>query len=221
MTVEPRGISPFQRSGPAGLARGLCLGGLLVLLLGCYTDRTNTISRTTRMRQIEAERAGADRVQRELGILRQLAEDARDSIDVAKTRSVQASAQLRAVLAELDLQLVRLKAAEEDLAASRQRAAAIAEELQPQRELQAELDRKQQRHRELSAQLAAIEPQLAAVERQLAERQAALQPKLDELEQQLAKLAKVEAAIAAAQAAAGALVVPAKVTPAAPEQPKK
>ena len=220
MTASLRGNSPFRpRRAP--------LGRLLVLLLllpglgGCLSDRENTISRTARIREIEGERVIADRVQRELAVLRQIADDGRDSIADAKARSIQVSSELRAVLAQLDHQLVTLRAAEQDLAAAKERAGVIQQELQPLRELEGQLAERQRRQQELAAQLAALEPQVVAAERAVAEKQAELQPKVQALQEQLTALGKLEQAIAAAQAAAGAVAPPA-VPPAAPaEQPAK
>ncbi len=221
MTVRLRGISPFpgssKRRPPRARVRSgfLVVLGLVASLGGCLSDRENTISRTARMREIEAERVVADRVQRELTILRQLTEDNRDSIAEAKARSIATSSELRAVLAELHHQLGRLQAAEKDLEAARQRAAAIDQELVPLRALEGRITERDQRLQDLAAQLAALDQQVAAAEQQLSARQAELQPKVQALQQQLAAIAKLEQAIAAAMAAAS-VVSPAAQPPVQP-----
>ncbi len=195
---------------------------LLALPAGCLSDRTNTLSRTARMRELEAERVLTERRQRELQILRQLAQDIEGSIQDAKRRSIAASAQLRAVMVELDRQLGQLAAAEQDLAAARQRAAAIAQELQPVRELEALLARREADRAAVAAKLAALEPELAKAEQALAAKTAELAPKLAALQLQLEAVAKVEAALTAAQAAAaaaGGVLAPAAQPPqAGPEK---
>ncbi|MCA8964036.1 MAG: hypothetical protein H6838_16645 [Planctomycetes bacterium] len=224
MTVRLRGISPFP--GPArGRAAGararpwlLLAAAALPGLAGCLSDRSNTISRTARMREIEAERVVADRVQRELAILRQLTEDNRESIADAKAQSIATSSELRAVIAALNHQLDQLRAAEQDLEAAKKRAAAIEAELAPVRALEGQIAERDKRRQELAAQLAALEAQVAAAEQQLGARQAELQPKLQALQQQQAAMDKLAQAIAAAQAAAGAM---APAAPPVPEPAKK
>lgn len=196
--------------------------GVLVLTAGCLPERHNTLYRTARMREVETERLAAERAERELVVLRQRAADARQQIGAATERSIVASAELRAVLVQLEHQLAVLGAAEQDLAAARQRAEAIGQELQPLRALEGSLQDVAQRQQALQAQLAAAEAELATRQQDVAARQAQLATQLQAVQQQRAALEPVEAALRAAQAAAQALVPPPAAPPASdPSAAKK
>ncbi|MFM1874237.1 MAG: hypothetical protein RL398_3659 [Planctomycetota bacterium] len=225
MVASPCGKSAFPRRLATVVLVGLA--SAVASLGGCLPDRENSLLRTARMREIDQERLAAERAQRELQILRQLGDDARSSIADAKARSVAASAELRAVLAQLERELGVLRAGEQDLAAAKQRAAEIEQQLVPLRQMEGQLAGVAEKQQALAAQLAAAEADLQGREKALAERQAQLAPQIAGVQAQLDALAKVDEALKAAQAAAAALAppppaaAPAPTPPAAAEPAKK
>lgn len=214
-------------ANPSVAQRSAAALAALLLLAGCLAERENTISRTARMREIQAAQGLRERQRRELDLLRQTTEDAQGQIHAANARAIASAAELRAVLADLEFRIGQLRKAEQDLQVAQQRGAAIEQELAPLRALEQRLADLDTARKVATEHAAVLGKEVEAAEQALGAQQATLEPRLAKLREQLAAVAaasqaitQAEAAVAAAQAA---LAPPPPAQPAAakPDAPKK
>jgi DNA repair exonuclease SbcCD ATPase subunit len=200
--------------------------GAFAILGGCEYDRETSLARHARWRDVDDERLGRTRAQRELEIVRRETDEAIAAIGKAKVTAVERAAELRAVLADLDHQLTLLRAAEQDLVAAKTRATEIEKEMVPLRALETTVKQQQERLIVLQEQSAALATSVAAAEQALQQKQAELQPRLTALQAQLAATHQVASAVQAAEQALGEaakVLPPAKPAEAPPagQPPKK
>src|SRR5262245_60789521 len=196
------GASTIPTSRPAaarilrvrGAAASFVLLALLLplLLLGCATDRETTLSRTARGREAGAARAERERQQRELALLRETSAETLAAIAEANAESVRRSAELRAVLDELQHQISVQQRAEQDLDEAKARGVAIEKELQPLRQLEQTLRDQERLRAEASARVASLQAEVETALRAVEQKQAELQPKLAALQQQVESMKQLE-----------------------------
>ena len=224
MIPAARSVADSNDSNSRG---NFCLVLLLSCALqGCLAEPETSVSRMAREREVGAARARNEEQQQELARLRQQGSETVRAISAAKAESVRRAAELRAVLAQLDHQVLRLRTAEQDLDKAQVRAAEIERQLEPLRALERSLQDHEQRRAEAAQRVAALQAEIDELTRSAEQEQAKLLPRLQALKQQLAAAREIEAAIAGAQEAVnkalGALAPPAAVPAAAPaEQPPK
>lgn len=208
-----RSVAGAPRRSPSVLA----VAASLVLAAGCATEQDNSVARAARAREVGALRAERERLQRDLAVLRQSEGEAEQAIVAADAEAIRTGAKLRAVRADLRIELAKLQQAERDLAEAAARGVQIEAELQPLRALERQLAERDQRASALAAVILAKDVELATLQAKVAEQETAIGPRLLQLQQQLQKaqqfgatLAQVEQQLAAAIAA---LLPPAPATP--------
>lgn len=197
---------------------------MVLLLAGCLADRENTVSRTARMREIQAAQELRERQQREIDLLRQTEADAEARIPAVNVRVTESAYELRAVMADLDHRLDRLRRAEGDLQAAQQRGQEIERQLAPLRALEQQLAELEQARTAATARAEVLGKEVAAAEQLLAQQQATLGPRLDKLKAQLAAVQSASQAIAQAEAAvsaAQAALAPPPIQPPPTQPPAK
>lgn len=160
---------------------------------------------------MQAER---DRLVREVAVLEQTRDDARRQLASASADSVNASAELRAVRADLRFRLDRLVRAEQDLQAATARAKEIETQLAPLRGLEQTLQQQQQQRDAATQRLQALQAEVAAAEAAAQKGEAELQPRLLAAKARLEAVQKAGKTLAAAEAALAEVV--ATMAPPAP-----
>lgn len=203
----------------AAFCRAIATAAFACLLAACEAGRETTLARSARQRQLGAERAERQRLDRERELLRLTNAEASAELAAARLDGVKMAAELRANLAQLRAELEHLQHSEQDLAAARARVQQIEQELVPLRALEATLRDQEKLHAETAQRVAALTAEAAAASQRVAEQEAELLPRLQVMQARLAALQQVRAALDEA----AKLVAPPPPAPAAPAvaEPKK
>ncbi len=193
----------------AAFCRAFAVAAGLGLLVACEAGRETTLARSARQRQVGAERAEKQRLERERELLRLSNAETAAALAAARTDGVKAAAELRAHLVALRAELDRLQRGEQDLAAARARAAEVEAQIAPLRE-------QEKLHAAAAQRLAALTAEVEAANKRVAEQEAELLPRLQAMQARLLTLQQLRQAL---DEAAKALAPPA--APPAAAEPKK
>lgn len=186
---------------PAAFSRVLAFAGAALCLAACATERETTLSRSARAREAAELRTERARLEREMDVLRRTASESNAALATARNDSVVAASTLRTVLAALQIDVERLRRAEQDLAAARTRQQQIAQELAPLHELEAAVRDQEQAREALRGRGAALAAEIETLSKEAAAKDAELQPRLQALRQKVAALQQLGVTLASAEAA--------------------
>jgi chromosome segregation ATPase len=121
------------------------------------------------------------------------------AIAIAKEQCIERSAELHAVLTELDSEIGQLRTAERYLADARSRGEQIERELECLRSLEQTLRDQERLRAEATARVEALQAEVAAAQRDEAQAQQELEPRLQALQLRLSAARAVEQALQTAE----------------------